>query len=213
MKKNQLIKNTIIISILLILLDFIACLYHYKQSKKVVESLVCSDTGRTAVVFFGAMDDNGNLEELQIDRLDKAVEIFRSGTVNSIICVGGNRKNKSLFGSAVSKKYLISKGIPEKLILVDSLSYDTKSNLQSMYRITIRYNIQKIVLVSDLIHLKRITDWINFDNFCVASSKNELNIFQIVRYSNQSFISYFLDWMLGEDNYNKLINFRRNISF
>jgi vancomycin permeability regulator SanA len=100
---------------------------------------------------FGASVYGNSVSDILANRLDKAVEIYRSGKTKKIIVSGDNRA-KDYNEVKAMKDYLIEKNIPEDAILADRSGIDTymsvshaKENLSS----------NKIIMISQKLHLIR----------------------------------------------------------
>jgi uncharacterized SAM-binding protein YcdF (DUF218 family) len=60
--------------------------------------------------------------------LDRALELYRTGGTQRILCIGGNRLAAGLHAGEEMRAYLIAGGVPPDRIIVDSESYDTRTN-------------------------------------------------------------------------------------
>jgi len=207
-KKIKIKKLTIITLIIFLIVDVLASYLYYNYSIKYLDKYPCSKSD-AAIVFFAAFDKDKNLDTLQKARLNKAVELFKSGIVDNIICVGGNRSSQNLHGSLKSTEYLLSKGIPSDRVFYDLYSFDTKSNLNEAHKIASQRSFDKLIYVSDAIHLHRISKFTTYDNYCLRDIDYKFSFFQIIIMSNQSFFSFILEKILDEETYIKFIHLLR----
>lgn len=208
-KKIKIKKLALILIIFFLIIDISAAYYYYYFCDNYVNERKC-ESADVAVVFFASLDEDYNLSELQKARLNKAIDLYKNNVVRNIICVGGNRPNQNLYGSRKSSKYVLAKGIPREAIFIDTLSFDTQTNLREAHNIIRLNNFDKVIYVSDAIHLHRISLFSNYSNYCLNGIDYNFNVFEVVRMSNQSFISFLLENILSDEDYIKFIYFLRD---
>jgi uncharacterized SAM-binding protein YcdF (DUF218 family) len=207
-KKIKIKKLTLIISIFFLIVDVISAYLYYNYAQSYVNSRICKSAD-AAVVFFAGFDDKLNIDALQKSRLNKSIELFTQNKAKYIICVGGNRSKQQLYGSIKSKYYLMENGIPEDKIFYDTSSYDTKTNLVQAHQIANINNLKSLIYVSDPIHLHRISMFSNNAN-CLQQIDYPFNLIEVIRMSNQTYLSFMLEKLLSEDDYLALIKVFRN---
>lgn len=113
---------------------------------------------------------NGNL-----DRAKKAIELYHEGKAPLILFSGGDKWGERDEIEANSmKRFSISQGIPEKAIVVETISNHTKENVLASILVLDRalglHKIKRIIAVSDAGHLRRclltlktyMPNWIEF---------------------------------------------------
>jgi len=209
LKKIKIKNLTIIMLIFFSIIDITISYLYYNYCKNFVEKRVC-DNADAAIVFFAGLDKNYNLNALQLSRINKAIQLYNSKIVNKIVCVGGNRPHNNIYGSRKSANYILSKGIPESDVFYDTLSFDTKTNLREADQIAKKYNMNKLVYVSDAIHLHRISLFSNHNAYCLKNIDYQFSFFEVLRMTNQSFFSFILEKLLSEENYIKFIHSMRS---
>lgn len=64
--------------------------------------------------------------------LDRALELYRTGHMRQILCIGGNRPRTGLHAGEEMRAYLIAGGVPADRIVIERESYDTRSNAQAI---------------------------------------------------------------------------------
>jgi uncharacterized SAM-binding protein YcdF (DUF218 family) len=198
--------------LILLIFDIIIALLYFPYCEKQIKKYQCFEKNGVIVVFFGDFENNGDLGKLQITRLNHAIKIYNSNPQNAIICVGGNRPSKYLYGSKKSKEYLVKNSIYPKKIYFDTISYDTRSNLREFYKISEKAGFMKYIFVSDVIHLYRIADWSIEKNFCLSPVENQFNIINKIQFANYQWLAYFMNFMFTENQYDYLIKIYRKIS-
>ncbi|NMO98186.1 YdcF family protein [Paenibacillus lemnae] len=113
---------------------------------------------------------NGNL-----DRVTKAIELFKEGRASEILFSGGDQWGEREEAEAISmKRFALEKGVPEDAISIETFSNNTKENVLASLLVIDRklglHNIKRIIAVSDAGHLRRclqtlrtyMPGWIDF---------------------------------------------------
>ena len=183
--------------------------FYFHYAANFVGTKQCS-SGNVAIVFFAGFDDDFSIDTLQKSRLLKSKELYQSNKIKHIICVGGNRPESNLNGSRSSAEYLISNGIPKEAVIFDTLSFDTKTNLREAHNLAKSINAKKLIYVSDAIHLHRIAQFSDYPNYCLLPNDYQFSFFELIRMTNQSFVSFILEQILSEQDYIKFIQLFRS---
>ncbi|MDJ1160274.1 YdcF family protein [Chelatococcus sp. SYSU_G07232] len=92
-------------------------------------------------------------------RVGRAVARLEAGAVSQIIMVGGYRPARHYLGSALMVEDAVSMGVDRGLLFHDTVSNDTRSNLEDGLSIARRLGADRIEIVSDRLHLVR-TSWL-----------------------------------------------------
>jgi len=113
---------------------------------------------------------NGNL-----DRAKKAIELYHEGKAPLILFSGGDKWGERDEIEAISmKRFAITQGVPEKAIVIETVSNHTKENVLASILVLDRalglHRIKRIIAVSDAGHLRRclltlrtyMPNWIEF---------------------------------------------------
>ncbi|MCD6308363.1 MAG: YdcF family protein [Candidatus Latescibacteria bacterium] len=140
--------------------DYTACSY-YSCRVAAFTALQPAPRGDAECVFFG----DYNVYRRQIGpetkrRLRHVASIYRNGQVGKIVCVGGSglRVKYDDYGSVMMKRYLVGElKVPREDVLVDTLSYDSLTNLAEIMKFARRGDWDRIVLVSSAFHLYRLS--------------------------------------------------------
>lgn len=148
-------------------------------------------TSKYALVF-------GN-EMLIKQRVNKAVEIYKSNRVEKLIFMGGvngvSNQNKSVIPEAIKmKKLAIDLGVNENDILIDDLSNNTFENIDNAFEI-IGDEIKKIdniIVITSEFHLKR----------CYAIIKKKCPHLNISLVSAKDGFSDSNNWFLSDGSWN-----------
>ena len=117
------------------------------------------------VVLGSPNDDNGKLSSIANERCNKAIEEYKQHKDYKILLTGGygnhfNRTNKP--HAHYTKKYLISKNIPEDRILEFVESTNTIADIKLSTPLIEKYNPGNIIVITSDFHHDRVK-WL-FEN-------------------------------------------------
>ncbi len=105
----------------------------------------------TIIVLGASVHSDGQLSPILKDRVDAALDLFRSGKAGEILVSGDHRRDDYNEVSAM-QNYLLKKGVPSNRILLDHAGIDT---YDSMYRAKAVFGIKDAVVVTQKFHLPR----------------------------------------------------------
>ena len=110
-----------------------------------------SDVAVAAIVFY-----TPDIKSQQA-YLDRALDLYKSGKIDKIVCVGGARPERNYYGSVEMGYALSAAGVPfSKLLCNDRTSDDSVSNLQVANHMLGREKLKYSVLVTDRLHGLRL---------------------------------------------------------
>jgi vancomycin permeability regulator SanA len=107
-----------------------------------------------AVVLGTRVERSGVPSRRLRERLDRAFELFRSGTVRNVIVSGGFGR-EGFEEADVMRDYLVSRGVPTDRIFVDREGFDTFETARSAQQIMQQQGFTSAVVVSHYYHLPR----------------------------------------------------------
>lgn len=121
-----------------------------------VNKTVPSADNYDAIIVLGAQVYADGMPSVQLSwRLDAACEAYRQKAVPVVVC-GAQGKDEPMTEAEAMKKYLVNKGIPEKDILTDPDSFNTRQNLTNASGLLKnRTDIQKVLIVTSDYHVPR----------------------------------------------------------
>lgn len=105
----------------------------------------------TAIILGASVHSDGKLSPILKDRVDTALQLFKTGKVQNILISGDHRKDDYNEVSAM-KNYLMQRGVPDIKIIADHSGIDT---YDSMYRADIVFNVENAIVVTQQFHLPR----------------------------------------------------------
>ena len=107
-----------------------------------------------AVVLGNTVEKNGLPSARLQARLDKTVELYQNGLFTNII-VSGGFGSEGFDEALVMRQYLISRGIPENCIRVDSIGNTTALTAKNASQIMKQNNWQSALIISQYFHISR----------------------------------------------------------
>jgi len=90
------------------------------------------------------------------ERIRHGIWLYQNNYVDYLIFTGGKGEGQKHAEADVAKKYAMEKGIPEDKIFMENKSRITDENLLFSKPILKNENFNKVLLVSDPLHMKRV---------------------------------------------------------
>jgi uncharacterized SAM-binding protein YcdF (DUF218 family) len=109
-----------------------------------------------AIVVLGAAQYWGKPSPVLRARLDHAIELWRRGIAPRVVLTGGVGVGDTTSEAAVSRKYVLSQGLPDSVILLEASGRTTRESLRSVATMLQSRGYQRVVLVSDPFHMLRL---------------------------------------------------------
>lgn len=127
-------------------------LYVRSFSKDLIYSDVKAVPQKQAILVLGAkVYSNGGLSSMLYDRAETAIDLYNQGKATRIL-VSGDHGRDDYDEVNTIKNYLLSKGIPAKVIFMDHAGFDT---YDSMYRARDVFEVKSVIIVTQEFHLPR----------------------------------------------------------
>ena len=89
------------------------------------------------------------------ERINHAIALYQSGTVNALIFTGGQDAYDSIAESEAARAYALQAGVAEADIFIETTSTDTEENLSEAGLIVAAQNFKRVLIVSDPMHMIR----------------------------------------------------------
>ncbi|MCG8607167.1 YdcF family protein [bacterium] len=170
------------------------------------------------VVFFDDFDDHGGLGPGTIARLDMMERLYRKNFVRNVICVGGVRHARNLFGAAMMKERLTTKGIASERVYSDSVSFDSVSNWMEARKIIRAESFEHVLLVSSALHLFRLQKIAQEQEIEVCANPYFLvpqpskdGIVQHWKEVHHEWLAWLVWVVVPRETHSKLLRFWRNL--
>jgi uncharacterized SAM-binding protein YcdF (DUF218 family) len=111
----------------------------------------------SAIVVLGAAQYVGRPSPVLRARLDHAIELWRSGLAPRMIVTGGRGDGDTTSEAAVSRRYVLRRGVPDSAIVLENTGRTTRESLQGVAAIMRSASKRDVILVSDPFHMLRLS--------------------------------------------------------
>ena len=146
-KKLSFIARFIIILALLLVVVVAVGIYTYGNN--------VVDVPGDAAVVLGAAVWGDEVSPVFRERINHAIELYRSGRVRKIIFTGGQGNRNELTEAAEARQYAMKNGVPARDILIEQHSHTTYENLVYAKQLADTNGLKRVLIVSDPMHMKR----------------------------------------------------------
>jgi uncharacterized SAM-binding protein YcdF (DUF218 family) len=109
-----------------------------------------------AIVVLGAAQYNGRPSPVLRARLDHAVTLFEAALSPLIVVTGGTAQGDSESEATVSRRYLLSNGIPDSAVVVRPEGRSTVASMEAVGKWLEDHDRRTVLLVSDPFHMSRL---------------------------------------------------------
>ncbi len=108
-----------------------------------------------AAIVLGAAEYNNRPSPVFKERINHAVDLYNEGRVKALIFTGGAGTGSPYAESEVGRDYAVKKGVPPGKIHTERVSRVTYTNLQEAAAIARREGYDRVLVVSDPLHMLR----------------------------------------------------------
>jgi uncharacterized SAM-binding protein YcdF (DUF218 family) len=109
-----------------------------------------------AIVVLGAAQYNGRPSPVLKARLDHAADLYRDKLAPRIIVTGGVGRGDTMSEAAVSRRYLLWRGVRDTAIVVQPQGRSTYTSMTVVARWLQLRRLSSVILVSDPFHMCRL---------------------------------------------------------
>jgi vancomycin permeability regulator SanA len=116
-----------------------------------------SDNGKNAdfgIVLGSKVNEDGTLSTRLIKRLETGEKLIKSHRIKKIIVSGGLGKEGFYEGDKM-KEFLVRRGIPDSLIIVDNLGNNTRASVENTLSVRKQIPFESLIIVSQYFHVTR----------------------------------------------------------
>lgn len=113
-------------------------------------------THADAIVVLGAAQYAGRPSPVLKARLDHAVQLWEKGYAQWFVVTGGTGPGDTTSEAAVSHRYVVRRGVPEGVILAETIGRSTDASLNGVAVLMHERQLHTAILVSDPFHSLRI---------------------------------------------------------
>ena len=110
-----------------------------------------------AIVVLGAAQYVGRPSPVLRARVDHAVTLWKRGLAPTLILTGGTGVGDTTSEAAVARKYAMSRGVPDRAIVVEIKGRTTSESMRAVARIMEDREQNSVILVSDPFHMLRLS--------------------------------------------------------
>ena len=110
-----------------------------------------------AIVVLGAAQYVGRPSPVLRARVDHAVSLWKRGLAPTLILTGGTGVGDTTSEAAVARKYAMSRGVPDRAIVVEIKGRTTSESMRAVARIMDDREQHSVILVSDPFHMLRLS--------------------------------------------------------
>ena len=119
------------------------------------DSFLQSRSTVDAIVVLGAAQYDGRPSPQLRARLDHVVQLWNMPVAPTVVVTGGKQTGDRFTEAEASRDYLVSRGLPVEVIVIESRGESTYQSLEAVRDEALVNQWQRVVLVSDPYHLKR----------------------------------------------------------
>lgn len=141
--------------LLLALLAVLVLFPFYEMGSIYAYGLAHDDKAADAAVVLGAAEYNNRPSPVFRQRIEHAIQLYKDGRVRAIVFTGGPGKGSRFAEAEVGRDYAVRNGVKASDIFTESISKVTYGNLWEARRIAKREGFDRVLVVSDPIHMKR----------------------------------------------------------
>lgn len=110
-----------------------------------------------AIVVLGAAQYVGRPSPVLRARVDHAVSLWKRGLAPTLVLTGGTGVGDTTSEAAVARKYAMSRGVPDRAIVVEIKGRTTSESMRAVARIMDDRERHSVILVSDPFHMLRLS--------------------------------------------------------
>ena len=109
-----------------------------------------------AIIVLGAAAYDAKPSPVFEERIRHGIDLYRRGLAPKLIFTGGYGGVGARFSeSQVAHRYALRQGVPDKAILIESLSRNTHDNLRQASLLMQQHQLHDVIVVSDPLHMAR----------------------------------------------------------
>ena len=109
-----------------------------------------------AIVVMGAAQYAGHPSPALRARLDHAIALWDRGLASRMILTGGTGTGETVSEAAVSRAYVLSRGVPDSAILLENEGRTSSESLRSAAELMRARGLREAIIVSDPYHMLRL---------------------------------------------------------
>lgn len=136
------------------------------------------NTKADVALVLGAGSHNGELSPVFKERVNHAINLFKTDSVKYILLTGGFGQGETISDSKAAKNYCINNGVRAEHVLIEEKSEYTYYNIVFAKQIMDSLNLKTALLVSDPYHMKRSIGMCKMHQISVLPSPTPSTMFK-----------------------------------
>lgn len=189
---------------------------YYSHVDNFINSQPTNVKADAGVIFFGDyLEDGLDIGPNSKNRANAAINLYKSEKISNVICVGGYYFKTWKGKPHHMRNYLVKNGVLQSDIIHDSLSFNTITNWQEGKKIINNKGFDKIIAISDPLHIFRISLMIQDTNVYYASYQYNFTGIQdywvFFKDVHHEFMSHIMSFLFHEKLRNKIVYTYRSI--
>lgn len=109
-----------------------------------------------AIVVLGAAQYNGRPSPVLKARLDHGITLYKAGLAPRLMVTGGTASGDTESEAMVSRRYVLSNGVPDSVIIVRPEGRSTEASMEAVGLWLGQRDLHSVLLVSDPFHMCRL---------------------------------------------------------
>ncbi len=114
-----------------------------------------SDAFADAAIVLGAAVYEDRPSPVFEERIRHAVDLYKAGRVRLLVMTGGLGPGDRLTEAEAARRWSLEQGVPPEAILLENASRTTQENLELALPLLRRHGLNRVLLVSDPLHMRR----------------------------------------------------------
>jgi vancomycin permeability regulator SanA len=201
LKRNELIYLRAFVNTIIIVVVLFVFAFYFLQTLKIENAKYEKNvhSQNIAVVLGAAVWHDNKPSPSLAARVDKAVQLYKNGTVGKIQLTGSNAPGE-LSEAQVAFQYIKTKKIDESDIWIEDKTTSTNEQIYFIKKnLLSKKNLGKIIIVSDSYHLKRVKEICKFYNVKaqVAASDFEIEFDTLFNHKLKESIAILVFWFFA----------------
>lgn len=109
-----------------------------------------------AIIVMGAAQYQGKPSPVLRSRLDHAVALWQRGIAKRMVLTGGFGTGDTLSEAGVSRRYVMSRGVPDTVIMTESAGRTSSQSMRAAIDLIHAQRLSTAIVVSDPFHMLRL---------------------------------------------------------
>lgn len=120
------------------------------------DDAAADDVHADAIIVLGAAAYDARPSPVFEERIRHGIDLYKRGRAPTLIFTGGFGGNGARFAeSQVARRYALRNGVPDRAILIETVSRNTVENLSQATALMRARKLQQAIIVSDPLHMSR----------------------------------------------------------